>query len=89
MNASTSADITKSIDEYFVREQRTETFREFFHKDFVYAFFDGMLRTQRPETMDRFAKYHTKEHLTYLLGEIFPPPGLYEMWNAWDRKGRP
>ena len=89
MNASTTAEITKGVREYLDREQRTETFRKFFQKDFVYEFFDGMLRTQRPETLDRFVQYHSEEHILYLFGEIFPPPCLYEMWNAWDRKGRP
>ena len=85
MNATTTAHITTEMAEY----RRTETFRKFFQGDFVYAFFGGMLRYQSVETMDAFAKYHTEDHIMRLFGDIFPPPDLYEMWNAWDRKGRP
>jgi hypothetical protein len=85
MNASTTAHITKEMAEY----RRTETFRKFFQTDFVYEFFGGMLRYQSVETMDAFAKYHTEDRIKNLFSDIFPPPDLYEIWNAWDRKGRP
>jgi hypothetical protein len=88
MNASTTEDLEASYEE-FVYENRTKVFKLFFGVDYVYKFFDGMLRYQRPETMDAFAQYHSEEHLKFLMENVFPDPDMYDMWNAWDRLGRP
>ena len=88
LNASTTVELEASYKE-FVYENRTKVFKLFFGEDYVYKFFDGMLRYQRPETLDAFVKYHSEDHLKYLIEAVFPDPDMYDMWNAWDRLGRP
>jgi hypothetical protein len=53
-------------------------------------FFTGMVNAgKNMETMEAFAKYHDATHLEYIMDNIWPPPDMLEMFNAWERKGRP
>jgi hypothetical protein len=53
-------------------------------------FFTGMVNIgKNMETMEAFAKYHDADHIDYLWENIWPAPDMLEMFNAWDRKGRP
>jgi len=85
MNAHTTEELTKYVAEY----SRIVTFKKFFDSDYVDRYFDGMLRYQSTETMDAFAQYHSENHIKHLFEIIFPCPDIYDLWNAWDRKGRP
>ena len=67
----------------------TSTFRKFYLDKSVDGFFAEMRRMQRDETLNNFINYHTQEKLESFMRDIFPPPSLIEVWNAWDRKGRP
>jgi hypothetical protein len=60
-----------------------------FNKENVECFFKEMLRYQTKETMDKFCKYHTEQHIDKLMNLWPPPSDMCDIWNAWDRKGRP
>jgi len=77
--------IKKIADDHLQRK----VLKTFYTEGHVDGFFDGMLRVQRPETMKAFSQYHSEERVMTLMETIWPPPSLCEMWNAWDRKGRP
>ena len=83
----------QEIKGYFEEERMTKPFRAYFisdaGQDHVYLFFKTMLRTQKPETMNKFSRYHTKERFD-ILRHLWPPPAdMCEIWNAWDKKNRP
>ena len=92
-NASTPYEIEKAVAEYFENNTMTKPFCEYFTskagRAHVHAFFRAMLSTQSSDTMEKFSRYHTKDRFD-MFREMFPPPGnMYEIWNAWVRKGRP
>ena len=92
-NAKTTEELDKMYNAHLENEIMTKPFREYFSskegQEHVYRFFSTMSRTCYPETMKRFSRYHTKERFD-IFREMFPPPGdMCEIWNAWDRKGRP
>ena len=92
-NASTPDEIEKAVSEYLENNSTTKPFCEYFTskegRAHVYTFLQSMSRTQSPGTIEKFARYHTKERFD-VFREMFPPPGnMCEIWNAWDRKGRP
>jgi hypothetical protein len=93
MNASTPREFQDQYQSYLREERLTRTFKTYFDSEtgqaHVSAFFRNMTRMHSTETLEKFAKYHTEDRVNS-FNEMFPPPGnMCEIWNAWERKGRP
>ena len=93
MNASTPDEMNAQYQRYIQDERLTKTFKSYFDSEagheHVSSFFRNMLRMQNPETLEKFARYHTVDRINSFR-DMFPSPAdMCEIWNAWDRKGRP
>ena len=58
---------------------------EIFTNDHVDTFFMQMGNFQKKERIEQFVNYLSKERLEWLDKNIWPPPDLWQIWNAWNK----